>query len=139
MITAVENHPRTIIMRHAIESLGRSMVPLIVGPRFGSSKVLRETYGERFLRNRKHGRFANHFLARRSSTRLEFDKRRVNPNSDLRNLSFLSSDVAEEKNKIAAGNKLKCLTCDRWTTSMRERGCKNFRRTYNASPLLIQR
>src|SRR5437867_4832402 len=116
MITAVENHPRTIIMRHAIESLGRSMVPLIVGPRFGSSKVLRETYCERFLRNRKHGRFANHFLSRRSSTRLEFDKRRVNPNSDLRNLSFLSSDVAEEKNKIADVNRSKRIARDSWTT-----------------------
>ena len=102
------------------------MVPLIVGPRFGSSKVLRETYGERFLRNRKHGGFANHFLARRSSTRLEFGKRRVNPNSDLRNLSFLSSDVAEEKNKIADVNRLKRIARASWTIRCEKEVAKIF-------------
>src|SRR5207248_1148357 len=56
----------------------RSLVPLIVGPRLRSSKLLRETYGERFLPDRKHVRFANHFLSRHSSVRLKFRKRRVN-------------------------------------------------------------
>ncbi|PYS45297.1 MAG: hypothetical protein DMF71_00545 [Acidobacteria bacterium] len=39
---------------------------------------MRETYGERFLPDRKHVRFANHFLSRQFIGAIEFRKRRVN-------------------------------------------------------------
>ena len=89
--------------------------------------------------NRKLAGFAKHFLSSRSTTRREFDKRRPNTTSDPHNVSFLSSDVVEKKNKIADVYKSKMIALNQWTTSTRERGCKNFLRTYNASPLLIQR
>ena len=62
---------------------------LIVGPRLRSSKVLRDTIGERFLFDQKRSRFVNEFVSlHRSRERKSSSQRLAETNSRLRILSL---------------------------------------------------
>ena len=100
--------------------------------------MLRDTYGERFLRDREVALFVNHFgfvLRTLTNTNDQFE--------DIMNsiqpvVSFLSTDVVKIKKIFRDTSRDKMISCESWTTCREERGCKKFLGKYNASPLPVE-